>query len=142
MVVELVKQSIEVDAIRGSIESPEFGGVVLFLGEVRSTTRDQQTQKLVYEAYEEMALMEMHRIARDAKANWPGNVALVHRLGELFPGDVAVVAVAACPHRSDAFECCRFLIEGIKRDVPIWKKEFGPDGQAWVEGEVRVSESP
>ncbi|MBA3724974.1 MAG: molybdenum cofactor biosynthesis protein MoaE, partial [Armatimonadetes bacterium] len=60
-------------------------------------------------------------------------VAIVHRLGELLPGEIAVVTVAACTHRAEAFECCRFLIDRLKQDVPIWKKEFGDTGDIWVE---------
>ena len=121
------------------VEAPELGGVVVFCGEVRSLTGTLETSKLEYEAYEAMALEQMREIAASCASKWKGNVACVHRIGELAPGEIAVVTVAACPHRDQAFQCCRELIDRIKEDVPIWKKEFGPDGQAWISGEDRVT---
>lgn len=134
--IALIRDRIEPDSIRQAIESPELGGLVLFCGEVRNDTRGQATSKLEYEAYEAMALDQMRRLAEKAAERWAGNVACVHRLGELWPGDIAVVTAAACAHRDAAFECCRELIDRIKEDVPIWKKEFGPDGEAWVSDEA------
>ncbi len=83
----------------------------------------------------------MESIAAHAASKWHAKVSMVHRLGELVPGEIAVVTAAGCAHREEAFECCKYLIDALKNDVPIWKKEFGPDGNAWVEGETRVVES-
>lgn len=132
----LTRSPIDPNAIRSAIESPNYGGVCVFIGEVRNITGDRQTSFLIYEAYEEMALKKINEIIGEASTKWKGNFALVHRLGELRPGDIAVVTAAACPHRNASFEACRFLIERVKKDVPIWKKEFGPTGEFWVEGET------
>ncbi len=130
--IQLTREPIDPEPIRKTLESPERGGVVVFCGEVRSTTGGQTTHKLEYEAYEEMALVQMRRIADACAAKYDAAVACVHRLGELGPGEIAVVTAAACGHRDAAFACCRELIDRIKEDVPIWKKEFGPDGEEWV----------
>jgi len=136
--VLLVESPLDVQAIVESVKDVRCGGVVTFTGEVRSVTGGVDTSKLVYEAHETMALKQMAGIANEAAAKWDANVAIAHRIGELAPGEVAVVCVAACAHRSAAFECCRFLIDRIKEDVPIWKKEFGKDGEAWIAGEKRI----
>ncbi len=136
--VALTHEPLDADEIRRGIEDPALGGVVVFAGEVRSVTDGRETARLVYTAYEEMALKRMEAIAGEAVRRWGGRVAMSHRLGELLPGDVSVVTAAACPHRAEAFECCRFLIDRLKQEVPIWKQEYGPDGAAWVEGDRRV----
>jgi molybdopterin synthase catalytic subunit len=137
-VVELTRTPIDVETLLRAVESPWLGGLVLFVGEVRSLTAGRETTKLIYDAYEEMAIPQMRAIADHARSQWGANVAMAHRLGELLPGDIAVVTAAACPHRNEAFDCCRFLIDSLKADVPIWKQEFGPDGAAWIEGENPV----
>jgi molybdopterin synthase catalytic subunit len=130
--IKLTREPIDLDDFRKEIESPLLGGVVIFIGVVRSVTGDKQTQKILYEAYEEMALEQMKSIACEAESRWNAKVAMVHRLGELLPGDIAVVTISACPHRAEAFQSCQFLIDRLKEDVPIWKKEFGPDGEEWA----------
>ena len=130
--IKLTREPINPDDLRKEIESPLLGGVVIFMGVVRSVTGDKETQKIFYEAYEEMALEQMKSIACEAESRWNAKVAMVHRLGELLPGEVAVVTASACPHRSEAFQSCQFLIDRLKEDVPIWKKEFGPDGEEWA----------
>jgi molybdopterin synthase catalytic subunit len=136
--VALTREPIDPEALRREVESPELGGVVVFCGEVRSRTGDKETSRLEYEAYESMALEQMKLIAAQCAGKYKAQVACEHRLGEMFPGDVAVVTAAACAHREQAFACCRELIDRIKEDVPIWKKEFGPGGEVWVSGEERV----
>ncbi|MBL1150101.1 MAG: molybdenum cofactor biosynthesis protein MoaE [Armatimonadetes bacterium] len=138
--VLLTRDPIDPEATRKTLEDPTLGGLTMFIGEVRSLTGSKETSKLVYSAYEEMALAQMKRIAQEAEEKWSARVAMIHRLGELFPGDIAVLAAAACAHREEAFACCRHLIETLKFDVPIWKQEFGPDGVAWIEGDSRVME--
>ncbi len=134
--IGLTKDPIDPETIRRAVESDELGGLCIFVGEVRSLTSGRETSHLFYEAYEPMATGKMREIAAEASVKWSGKFALVHRVGELKPGDIAVVTAAACPHRNESFEACRFLIERVKADVPIWKKEFGPDGESWVEGET------
>lgn len=105
------------------MEDETKGGVVIFCGEVRSITGEDKTESLVYESYVEMAVAQMGQIAEAASQKWGANIAVAHRLGELRPKEIAVVCVAACAHRVEAFDCCRFLIDEIKKDVPIWKAE-------------------
>ena len=111
------------------------GGVVTFTGVVRDNARGKRVRALEYDAYPEMAESEMARIAEDVARRWPEcAVALVHRIGRLDIGECSVVVVAACPHRAEAFEACRYAIDTLKATVPIWKKELYADGEEWVEG--------
>ena len=136
--VALSLEPLNVSTLVDSVKDVRYGGVVTFTGEVRAVTGETETSKLIYEAHDSMALKQMRNIAEVASSKWNANVAVAHRIGELQPGEVAVVCVAACAHRAEAFDCCRFLIDQIKADVPIWKKEFGSEGEAWVAGDQRV----
>ena len=105
-----------------------------FIGAVRDHARGRSIRYLEYEAYPEMAVQEMERIADEASRRWPDTrVAIAHRVGHLEIGDLAVVVVAASPHRAEAFEACRFAIDTLKETVPIWKKEVATDGEYWVD---------
>jgi molybdopterin synthase catalytic subunit len=119
-IIGLVREPIDVVSLRSRFADPTRGAVVVFEGVVRSSTAGVATAMLVYEAYEEMALPVMAEIA---KCNADADVAIVHRLGEVMPGETAVVCIAACAHRDQAFAVCRMLIDCVKVDVPIWKKE-------------------
>ncbi|MER3413742.1 MAG: hypothetical protein C4341_05805 [Armatimonadota bacterium] len=136
--IRLQREPIDPEMIRRSLEGTDAGGVAVFCGEVRAVTSGVVTERVVYTAYEPMALAEMERLATQASKRWSARVAIVHRLGQLMPGEIAVVTAAACVHRAEAFEACRFLIERLKADVPIWKEEFGPDGNIIREGEQTV----
>ncbi len=110
------------------------GGLALFVGVVRDHNAGKPVTRLEYSAYISMAEKEMDRIASEIGEAHPGAaVAFLHRIGSLAIGDVAVAVAAAAPHRDEAFAACRAGIEAIKARVPIWKKEFGPDGSSWVE---------
>ena len=137
--VWLTNSQIDETDLIASVRDVRLGGVVTFTGEVRAVTGPLSTSQLIYEAHETMALKQMEKIAEEAAQRWDAHVSIAHRLGELIPGDIAVVCIAACAHRADAFDCCRYLIDRIKEDVPIWKKEFGPEGEAWISGSDRVS---
>jgi molybdopterin synthase catalytic subunit len=114
--------------------------VVSFLGTVRELTGEQVTQRLEYSAYREMAQKELLSICREAARRWSlGGAVVEHRIGTLSPGEIAVVACCSAPHRKEAFEAARFLIDTTKEKVPLWKKEIGPDGVAWIEGDARVA---
>ncbi|MBX5435760.1 MAG: molybdenum cofactor biosynthesis protein MoaE [Alicyclobacillaceae bacterium] len=118
---------------------PAHGGVVVFAGTVREWTGQRQTLYLEYEAYGEMALAKMRAIADDVKRRWPGvQTVMWHRIGRLHPKDVAVVCAASAPHREEAFAAARALIERLKAEVPIWKKEYYADGDP----EWRANEQP
>ncbi len=130
----LTHSPIDSAALTESVLRPGCGGVVLFLGTVRDLTGDVRTEFLEYEAYAPMAEAKMAEIEADVRARWPvGDMAIVHRLGRLDIGDVAVAIAVSCPHRAQAFDACRHAIDRVKELVPIWKKENAPDGRAdWV----------
>ncbi len=113
---------------------PHLGGVVTFSGNVRSENRGRQVHYLEYEAYLPMAERELAAIASEAVERWGGRVAIEHRLGRLEIGDPSVIVVAACGHRVEAFESCRYCIDALKERVPIWKREVWADGEVWIEG--------
>lgn len=113
------------------LESVYNGGTVLFCGTVREFTGQRRTLDLTYESYTDMALKQMRDIELEIQAEYPDAILLQwHRVGQLLPGDVAVICGASAPHRSDAFAACRQLIERLKKEVPIWKKEQYADGEA------------
>jgi molybdopterin synthase catalytic subunit len=132
---------IDLAALIAGIESPAHGGVASFLGQVRNHHGGRMVRRLEYSAYGPMAEEECARIVAEAVARWPVRVALQHRVGALEIGDVAVAVAAAGAHRDEAFAACRFVIEEVKRRVPIWKKEFYHDGAVqWVEAAGMASE--
>ena len=109
------------------------GALVNFVGVVRNHARGREVTRLHYEAYASMAQRQMSRIVETVEADYPGvRVAVHHRTGTLEVGDVAVIVVATSPHRAEAFEACRSVIDRLKADVPIWKREIGPGGAEWV----------
>jgi molybdopterin synthase catalytic subunit len=110
--------------------------VCVFDGIVRNNTRGRETLYLDYEAYREMALEQMRGLAAEAVARFGvRDVALLHRLGRLQVGESSVLIVVASAHRGHAFEACRWLIDTLKKQVPIWKKETFVDGAVWADGE-------
>jgi molybdopterin synthase catalytic subunit len=129
----LVRTAIDVGALTPT--APADGALCLFLGVVRNENAGRPVLHLEYEAYDEMALGMMEDIAARAAARWPvGEVRVVHRLGRLEIGEASVAVAVASPHRGEAFEACRFVIDTLKATVPIWKKEFYADGAVWLEG--------
>jgi molybdopterin synthase catalytic subunit len=132
----LVGEPIRGAAISAAIRQAADGAVVVFEGVVRNQTRERRTQYLVYSAYEPMALMQMEQLAKQALANYPvREVWLVHRLGRLEIGETSVFIAVASAHRAAALEACRWLIDTLKKTVPIWKKEYFEDGAVWADGE-------
>ncbi len=130
----LSESPLDVGSVVARVTGPGIGGIVTFLGTVRNRARGRSIRHLEYEAYPVMAEREMQKIADDAARRWPGSrVAIAHRAGHLEVGEIAVVVVAAAPHRAEAFAACRFAIDTLKQTVPIWKKEFASDGETWVD---------
>jgi molybdopterin synthase catalytic subunit len=130
----LTDQPIEPAELLAEVRRDGNGALALFVGVVRDHNAGKKVTRLEYSAYNSMAEKEMGQIAAELATTWPEvTVAFRHRLGSLAIGDVAVVVAAAAPHREEAFSACRFGIEAIKARVPIWKKEFGPHGNSWVE---------
>jgi molybdopterin synthase catalytic subunit len=125
---------LDVEEVTARVAGDDAGGLVTFVGAVRDHSRGHEIEHLEYEAYPEMAVREMQKIADAAGDRWPGTrVAIAHRVGRLEIGDAAVVIVAASKHRAEAFEACRFAIDTLKETVPIWKKEVATGGAYWVD---------
>jgi MoaE-MoaD fusion protein len=133
----IVRDAIDTPGVLARIKHGEDGAAVVFEGVVRNQTRGRRTLYLDYEAYEEMALAEMEKLAQQALKQFAvRDVALVHRLGRLEIGEASVLIVVASAHRAAAFDACRWLIDTLKRTVPIWKKEYFEDGAVWADGEA------
>jgi molybdopterin converting factor subunit 1 len=134
--VRLQREPIDADTLLAHLKHGEDGAVVVFDGIVRNNTRGRRTLYLDYEAYEAMALAQMSALACDAKDRFDvREVALVHRLGRLQVGETSVWIAVASAHRAQAFEACRWIIDTLKKTVPIWKKEYFQDGAVWADGE-------
>jgi molybdopterin synthase catalytic subunit/molybdopterin converting factor small subunit len=133
----LVRKPITTEQVVKAIKRPEDGAVVVFEGVVRNQTRGRKTLFLDYEAHEEMALKQMERLIVQAKSQFGIRTAtIVHRLGRIEIGETSVLIVVASAHRAAAFEASRWLIDMLKRTVPIWKKEHFEDGAVWADGEL------
>jgi molybdopterin synthase catalytic subunit len=134
--VSIVREAIDTAAVLNRMKRGEDGAAVVFEGIVRNQTRGRKTLYLDYEAYEAMALQQMEGLAKQAVEQFQvRDVALVHRLGRLEIGEISVLIVVASAHRAAAFDACRWLIDTLKRTVPIWKKEHFEDGAVWADGE-------
>ena len=130
----LSRGPIDVAALIEAAVGPADGGIATFIGLVRDHQDGRSVVRLEYSAYEPMADGEAALIVQEAETRWPVRVTLRHRVGTLEIGDVAVAVVAASAHRAPAFDACRYVIEEVKRRVPVWKKEFYADGAiAWVD---------
>jgi MoaE-MoaD fusion protein len=139
----IVRARIETTSILEGIKRPEDGAASVFEGIVRNHTRGRRTLYLDYEAYEEMALKQMEELAARALAEHKiRDVAIVHRLGRVEIGETSVLIVVASAHRAAAFDACRWLIDTLKRTVPIWKREHFEDGAMWADGEPFPGEIP
>ena len=132
--IEITDGPIDHAALTERVRSSRAGAVCTFLGTVREITGDRRTASLDYEAYPAMASAELEKLEVEARGRWPiQDLALVHRVGRLGLGEVSVAVAVSCPHRDQAFEACRWLIDAIKATVPIWKKETYADGRdEWV----------
>jgi molybdopterin synthase catalytic subunit len=134
----IVHDAIDPRALEAAVWSQSCGGVSMFLGVVRNTARDgRSVTGLSYEAHEAMALAEFATIAQEVAQRFPGlRLGIVHRIGALAVGEIAVAVCAAAPHRAHAFEACRYAIDELKARAPIWKKEQYTDGTGdWVANE-------
>jgi molybdopterin synthase catalytic subunit len=132
--IELTNSPIDHGVIMERVRSNEAGAVVHFLGTVREFTGGKQTASLEYEAYQEMAESKMRQVESEARGRWPVvEAVIVHRIGHLELGDISVAIAVSCPHRAQAFEACRYMIDRLKEIVPIWKREnWGTGESEWV----------
>jgi molybdopterin synthase catalytic subunit len=111
------------------------GAVAVFIGNVRGENLGRRVVELHYEAYEPLAVTAFGIIAAEVEEAWPGvSVAVRHRVGQVAIGDASIVIAAASPHRAEAFQACRYVIERVKQVAPIWKREVFDGGEAWIEG--------
>lgn len=125
------------------VTGPGRGGTASFVGTVRAGPDDGPVERIEYSAYEEMLEAEFARIVTEAQSRWPGARATgIHRLGTIGLGEASIAVVAAAPHRAEAFDACRFVVEEAKRRLPVWKKEFHEDGRSrWRENREWASQS-
>ncbi|MGA2046489.1 MAG: molybdenum cofactor biosynthesis protein MoaE [Terracidiphilus sp.] len=132
----LTREPIDAERIVAASKQGEDGAVVVFDGTVRNNTRGRRTLYLDYEAYEAMAERQMRELALEAQKKFGvRQVTMIHRLGRLTVGETSVLIVVASEHRARAFDACRWLIDTLKKTVPIWKKETFADGVVWADGE-------
>jgi molybdopterin synthase catalytic subunit len=131
--VDLREAPLSLDEAIANVRRPGAGGISVFVGVVRDESEGRAVTRLDYSAYDAMAKREMTKIADEIEKEIEGvRVSAIHRVGSLGVGDAAIICAASAPHRGEAFKACRELIDRIKARVPIWKREYGPDGAAWV----------
>ena len=139
MKVRLTRESFSVDEAIKLLRVPECGAYVVFLGQVRNESHGRRVQKLIYEAYPEMAEKEMERIREEALRRFPILDMLIwHRYGELPVGEDTILIVASAKHRKEAFEACSWALDEVKKRVPVWKKEVTTEGTFWIEGDRQL----
>ena len=132
----IVREPIDTRELVSRTQGHSDGAVVVFEGVVRNNTKGRATEYLEYECYEAMALQQMSEIGRQIAREFElGRISIVHRVGRLEIGEASVVIVVSAPHRGAAFDAARRGIDRLKREVPIWKKEYFTDGAVWVDGE-------
>lgn len=139
----LTADPIDLLPLLSSVQSPARGGIASFVGVVRDHHAGHGVRRLEYSAYAPMVEAECARIVSEAGSRWPVAIALRHRVGTLEVGDVAIAVVAGAGHRAAAFDACRYVVEEVKRRLPIWKQEFYADGtHEWVDPTAAVRSIP
>ncbi len=133
VVIDIVEGRIDTEKLIAGISGTAAGGTAVFIGTTRTPSGGREVRYLEYEAYRPMAVRQMTAIAETALSRWPlAGVCAVHRIGKVGVGEASVVIVVSAVHRAEAFEACRYIIDTLKKDVPIWKKEVFADGDAWA----------
>ncbi|MBT1703515.1 molybdenum cofactor biosynthesis protein MoaE [Chryseosolibacter indicus] len=131
--IQITEHNINIEEIVKAASRHEAGAVNVFIGTVRNHTKGRNVLRLEYEAYEAMAISEIKKIVDEAILRWSLlGCAISHRVGVLTPGEVAVVVAVSTPHRADSFTACQFIIDTLKQQVPIWKKEVFEGGEEWI----------
>ena len=140
----LIRTPISLDTLLAEVSSAACGGTCVFLGTVRNGPEEQGVTAIEYSAYEEMVEAEFGRLLADAGSRWPeARIAVRHRLGVIPSGEASIAIAAAAPHRAEAFAACRFVIEEVKRRIPVWKKELRLDGtETWVDPSGHPTSQP
>ncbi len=134
---ELTAEPLDPARLLREVQAASCGGIVVFVGEVRAEDGpDGRLVALEYQAYAALAAAQLQAVAAEGAARWPmARIALAHRTGRLAVGEASVAIAVACPHRADAFDCCRHLIDRLKEAVPIWKHEVDEQGGRWLDGQ-------
>lgn len=135
---QITLEPISLDEVAARVVMPHTGAVAVFGGVVRNVSAGKSVSHLEYEAYEAMAVAKLRQVADEARQQWPDivDIAIVQRIGPLRVGETAVAVAVSSGHRHEGcFEACRYAIDRLKQIVPIWKKEYSPDGAVWVEGD-------
>ncbi|MHB8599888.1 MAG: molybdenum cofactor biosynthesis protein MoaE [Ktedonobacteraceae bacterium] len=131
----LTREPLKRDELIAEVSHASIGGIVVFEGVVRDNARGKAVRYLEYDMYPEMAEQQIRAIVAEAEQRWGvERVAVAHRFGRLEIGEASVIIVVATPHRGEAFDACRYIIDTLKTTVPIWKKEVATNGEEWVEG--------
>lgn len=138
--IKLTEQAIDVPQLLAPMRRPNSGAVVLFLGVTRRFTAQRETVRLSYEAYQDMAMAQLGRLEAEARERWRlCECVIVHRLGEVPPGEDSVAIAVSSPHRAAAFEAGQWLIDTLKQSIPIWKQEHWADGDSeWIHPSVET----
>jgi molybdopterin synthase catalytic subunit len=141
--IKIVRGPIDLDEVLDSVKSPEAGAIDVFIGTTRNHSDGRKVLSLEYEAYEPMAVKLMESIGAEARHRWAiDRFSIVHRVGSVDVGAASVVIAVSAVHRREAFEACRYAIDGLKKDIPIWKKEAFSDGEIWVGIQSDVDAKP
>ena len=131
--IRLTTDPLNINSCLAFVQSPNCGGIDVFVGNVRDQTAGKTVTRLEFEGYEPMAISEMRKIGEKILERWPAHaISMHHRLGTLDVGETAVIIAVSAAHRDAAFKACRFAIDTLKETVPIWKKEVFEDGEVWV----------
>jgi len=136
MTCSIVREIIDIEALRFRVQHPKAGAVLIFCGDIRNHSQKKEVSYLEYEAYESMALKQISQVIEEANKKWQLHaVEVIHRIGKLAVKDCSIAIAVSTSHRSEAYEASRFIIDTIKHAVPIWKKEYFLDGPAmWSKG--------
>ncbi len=134
--VEITRTTIDIQRLITFVTTPETGGIDIFIGSTRNHSGGRKVLALEYESYEPMALNVMQSLEADTHKRWPlQRIAIVHRIGKIAIGEASVVIAVSSAHRKEAFEACRFIIDELKKIVPIWKREYFADGSVEWSGQ-------
>ena len=143
--IQLTTEALNLNLLIEAVAHAGAGAIATFIGTVRDHAPTESgvraTSYLEYSAYETMAQREMEKILDEAQEKWPVRCAVAHRLGRLEIGEASVMIAVASAHRGESFEACRWVIDTVKKQVPIWKKEVAPDGDWWVEAPAAMNDA-
>ncbi len=140
--IDIIEGDFKIEDVMSKMKDEDVGAIVLFLGRVRGRSKGKTVEKLYFETYKEVALEKMNELKNTTMRRFDTkDVTMIHRIGTLDISDNIVLIAVSAEHRKDAFAACEFLIDELKKVVPIWKKEFTTDGEYWVGGDVLANEN-